>query len=128
MHGNTYAGNPVSAAAGLAAMDIYEREGLFTRAAGDLGKYWEDALHGLRGEPGVIDIRNYGLLGAITFAPDAGRFPAGVGAAVHGRSFENGLLCRGVGDNMVMSPPLTVTESEIDLFVERLTKSIREVL
>ena len=128
VHGNTYAGNPVSAAAGLAAMDIYEREGLFTRAAGDIGKYWEDALHGLRGEPGVIDIRNYGLLGAITFAPDAGRFPAGVGAAVHGRSFENGLLCRGVGDNMVMSPPLTVTESEIDLFVERLTKSIREVL
>ncbi|MEX2525439.1 MAG: aminotransferase class III-fold pyridoxal phosphate-dependent enzyme [Gammaproteobacteria bacterium] len=128
VHGNTYAGNPVSAAAGLAAMDIYEREGLFTRASGAIGQYWEDALHGLKDQPGIIDVRNYGLLGAITFAPDPDRFPAGVGMAVHGKSYENGLLCRAVADNMVMSPPLTISEGEINLFIDRLTKSIREVL
>lgn len=127
-HGNTYAGNPVSAAAGLAALDIYEREGLFTRAGDAIGRYWEDALHGLRDESGIIDIRNYGLLGAVTFAPDPERFPAGVGMAVHARCYENGLLCRGVGDNIVMSPPLTISQDEIDLFIQRLTKSIREVL
>ncbi len=128
VHGNTYAGNPVSAAAGLAAMDIYEKEDLFNRAGGEIGRYWEDALHSLRDETGIIDIRNYGLLGAVTFSPDPERFPTGVGMAVHAKCYENGLLCRGVADNMVMSPPLTISRNEIDLFVERLTKSIREVL
>ncbi len=127
-HGNTYAGAPVAAAAGLAAFDIYEREGLLTRASGPIGKYWENALHGLRDIPHLIDIRNYGLLGAITFAPSPGKYPAGVGVPVHNRCFENGLLCRAVADNMVMSPPLTISEPEIDLFIERLRKSIADVL
>lgn len=127
-HGNTYAGAPVAAAAGLAAFEIYEREGLLTRAAGPIGRYWEDALHSLRDIPHLIDIRNYGLLGAITFAPDAAKYPTGVGVPVHNRCFENGLLCRAVGDNMVMSPPLIITEAEIDLFIARLRQSIAEVL
>lgn len=127
-HGNTYAGAPVAAAAGLAAFDIYEREGLLTRAAGPIGQYWENALHSLRDIPHLIDIRNYGLLGAITFAPDPAQYPTGVGVPVHNRCFENGLLCRAVGDNMVMSPPLVISEREIDLFVERLRKSIVDVL
>lgn len=128
LHGNTYAGSPVAAAAGLAAFDIYEREGLLTRASGPIGKYWEDALHGLRDIEHVIDIRNYGLLGAVSFRADPDRFPAGVGIAVHNKCFENGVLVRGVADGMVMSPPLTISESEIDLFVERYRKSITEVL
>lgn len=127
-HGNTYAGAPVAAAAGLAAFEIYEREGLLTRASGPIGRYWEDALHSLRDVPHLIDIRNYGLLGAITFAPNPAEYPTGVGVPVHNRCFENGLLCRAVGDNMVMSPPLTIQESEIDLFVERLRQSIVDVL
>ncbi|MCZ7600971.1 MAG: aminotransferase class III-fold pyridoxal phosphate-dependent enzyme [Gammaproteobacteria bacterium] len=128
LHGNTYAGSPVAAAAGLAAFGIYEREQLLTRASGPIGKYWEDALHGLRDIDHVIDIRNFGLLGAVTFRSDPERFPAGVGVAVHNRCFENGLLARGVGDGMVMSPPLVISEAEIDLFVERYRKSIAEVL
>lgn len=128
LHGNTYAGSPVAAAAGLAAFGIYEREQLLTRASGPIGQYWEDALHGLRDIDHVIDIRNFGLLGAVTFRSDPERFPAGVGVAVHNRCFENGLLARGVGDGMVMSPPLVISEAEIDLFVERYRKSIAEVL
>ena len=127
-HGNTYAGNPVAAAAGLAAFEIYEREGLLTRASGPIGKYWEDALHSLRDIPHLIDIRNYGLLGAITFAPDPEKYPTGVGVPVHNKCFENGLLCRTVADNMVMSPPLTISEREVDLFIDRLRQSIAEVL
>jgi beta-alanine--pyruvate transaminase len=125
-HGNTYAGAPVAAAAGLAAFGIYEREGLLTRAAGPIGRYWEDALHSLRDLPQVIDIRNYGLLGAVTLAPDAG-YPGGAGVPVHNRCWENGLLCRAVGDHLVMSPPLVIAEREIDLFTERLRRSIRDV-
>jgi beta-alanine--pyruvate transaminase len=126
-HGNTYAGAPVAAAAGLAAFEIYEREGLLTRAAGPIGRYWEDALHSLRDIPHLIDIRNYGLLGAVTLAPDPVKYPGGVGVPVHNRCWENGLLCRAVGDNLVMSPPLIISEAEIDLFVARLRQSIRDV-
>lgn len=126
-HGNTYAGSPVAAAAGLAAMDIYEGEGLLNCGSGDKGKYWEDALHALRDLPQVIDIRNYGLLGAVTFDPD--QQPAkSLGAKIHQRCFENGLLCRPIGDTMVMSPPLSITHQEIDLFIERFRKSALEVL
>jgi beta-alanine--pyruvate transaminase len=127
-HGNTYAGAPVAAAAGLAAFEIYEREGLLTRASGPIGRYWEDALHSLRDIPHLIDIRNYGLLGAVTLAPDPVKYPGGVGVPVHNRCWENGLLCRAVGDNLVMSPPLIISEAEIDLFVARLRQSIRDVL
>lgn len=126
-HGNTYAGAPVAAAAGLAAMDIYEGEGLFTCASGEKGQYWEDALHALRDLPQVIDIRNYGLLGAITFDP--AELPAkSLGAKIHQRCFENGLLCRPIGDTMVMSPPLSISHAEIDLFIERLRQSVLDVL
>ena len=48
----------------LATQDIYAKEGLLTRAA-TLSSPWENAMHSLRGLPHVIDIRNYGLIGAV---------------------------------------------------------------
>ena len=127
LHGNTYAGTPVAAAAGLAALDIYEGEGLFTRASGETGQYWEDALHALRDLPQVVDIRNYGMLGAVTF--DCKELPAkSLGPKIHQRCYENGLLCRPVGDHMVMSPPLNISHEEIDLFIEVFRRSVLEVL
>jgi beta-alanine--pyruvate transaminase len=126
-HGNTYAGTPVAAAAGLAAMDIYEREGLFTCAGEGKGQHWEDALHSLADLPQVIDIRNYGLLGAVTFDP-MDQPAKSLGPKIHQRCLENGLLCRAVGDSMVMSPPLSISEQEIDLFIERFRKSVTEIV
>ena len=126
-HGNTYAGTPVAAAAGLASLDIYENEGLFTCGSGEKGQYWEDALHDLRDLPQLIDIRNYGMLGAVSF--DSGDLPAkSLGPKIHQRCYENGLMCRPVGDHMVMSPPLCISHEEIDLFIDIFRKSVLEVL
>jgi beta-alanine--pyruvate transaminase len=126
-HGNTYAGTPVAAAAGLAALDIYEGEGLFTCGSEEKGQYWEDALHSLQDLPQVIDIRNYGMLGAVTF--DSGDLPVKtLGPKIHQRCYENGLMCRPVGDHMVMSPPLSISHDEIDLFIELFRKSVLEIL
>jgi beta-alanine--pyruvate transaminase len=126
-HGNTYAGAPVAAAAGLAALDIYEGEGLFECGSGDKGHYWQEALHALRDLPQVIDIRNYGLLGAVTF--DSGNEPPkSVGPKISQACYDNGLLCRPIGDHLVMSPPLSISEAEIDLFVERFRQSVTHVL
>ncbi len=67
-HGYTYSGHPVASAAGIATLEIYEEEGLLTRAA-SIADTWQDALHSLKGLPHVTDIRNLGLVGAVELAP-----------------------------------------------------------
>ena len=96
-HGYTYSGHPVACAAALATLDIYREEKLFDRAI-ELGQYWEDAIHALKGLPNVIDIRNYGLIGAIELSSR----PGAVGARayeVFTRCFhDKDLLIRPTGD------------------------------
>src|SRR5437588_1067119 len=70
-HGYTYSGHPLAAAAGIATLDTYQEEGLLERATA-LEKYWEDAIHSVKGLPNVIDIRNFGLMGAVELEPRAG--------------------------------------------------------
>jgi len=118
-HGYTYSAHPVACAAGMATLDIYEREGLLTRASGDIGAHWEKALHSLADLDQVVDVRNYGLVGAIELrAPDnmKGRF----GGKVSGQAWEAGVMARGIGDALCMSPPLIIESHEIDTIVDKL--------
>lgn len=125
-HGYTYSAHPVACAAGNAVLDIYEKENLFTRAGGEIGQYWEDGLHSLKGLPNVIDIRNYGLLGAIEFQPDD-RYPNGIFFDMLKTGFENGVLLRGIGNSLAVSPPLIIEKPEIDRLVEGIAKTINQV-
>ena len=111
-HGYTYTGHPLACAAALATLDTYAEEGLLTRAR-ELEQYWEDALHALRDRPHVVDIRNYGLVGAIELAPEDGK-PGARGYQVLERAFRKGLLVRTTGDTVALSPPLIVERSHID--------------
>jgi beta-alanine--pyruvate transaminase len=118
LHGYTYSGNPMAAAAAIGTLDTYEQEGLLTRAK-KLAPMWEEALHSLKGFPHVIDIRNYGLIGAIELEPIAGApgrraFDAFLGA------FDAGILVRYTGDNIALSPPLIISEDEIGKLAETL--------
>ena len=63
-HGYTYSGHPLAAVAGLATLEAYKEEGIFEQVR-ELEPYFEDALHACRDLPGVKDIRNLGLMGAI---------------------------------------------------------------
>src|SRR5207237_1316609 len=63
-HGYTYSAHPLACAAGIATLDTYAEEGLLTRA-GEIGGYFAEALHSLKDEPNVIDIRNVGLVGGV---------------------------------------------------------------
>src|SRR5438046_2144010 len=71
-HGYTYSAHPVACAAGIATLEIYQKEGLLTRGAA-LTDYWQDAMHSLRGLPNVIEIRAIGLVAGIELSlrPDA---------------------------------------------------------
>jgi len=124
-HGYTYSGHPVACAAALAALDIYEQEGLFTRGA-ELAPYWEDAAHALRGEPNVIDIRNIGLVAAVELAPRPDR-PATRAYEVFTRCFERGVLVRHTGETIALSPPLIVEKPHIDQIFTTLAEAIRAV-
>ncbi len=122
-HGYTYSGNPIASAAGVATLDTYAEEGLLTRAA-SLETYWENALHGLADHPHVVDVRNMGLIGAVELAPIDGQpgkraFDAFVAA------FEAGILVRVTGDIIALSPPLIISEAEIDELVGTLGRVLK---
>jgi putrescine aminotransferase len=130
-HGFTYSGHPVSCAVALENLNIIEREGLVERAA-KMGEILRAKLHAaLDDHPMVGEIRGVGLIGCIELTADKrtrksfakrGR----VGAICRDYCIENGLIMRAVRDGMVFSPPLIITEDEIDLMVARAKKSIEQ--
>ncbi len=123
-HGYTYSAHPAACAAGLAVQDIYQREGLLTRAA-KMAKTFEDAVHSLRGLPNVIDIRNVGLVAGIELAPKPGA-PAARAYEIFVKAFEKGILIRTTGDTIALSPPLIIEPSHIDQLVTTLAALIKE--
>ena len=112
-HGYTYSGHPVAAAAALAAMDVYDQEKLFGRAA-ELAPYFEDAAHALRDRHHVIDVRNIGLVAGIELTPRPGE-PARRAYETFVKCYERGVLIRTTGDTIALSPPLIINKSEIDV-------------
>jgi beta-alanine--pyruvate transaminase len=124
-HGYTYSAHPAACAAALATLDIYAKEGLLTRAA-TLAPQWEDAVHSLRGVPAVIDVRNYGLIGAVELEPRAGE-PGARGFDVFLKCFERGVMVRQTGDVIAMSPPLIIEPKQIARIVETLAEVIRGI-
>jgi beta-alanine--pyruvate transaminase len=124
-HGYTYSGHPAACAAGLAALDIYAREGLFARAA-SLAPLWEEAVHSLKGNRHIADIRNLGLVAAIELEPRAGE-PGKRGYDVFLDCYANGVLVRQTADIIALSPPLVIEEEQIGQIVESLAKALQRV-
>jgi beta-alanine--pyruvate transaminase len=124
-HGYTYSGHPLACAAALATLDIYAEENLFEKAI-SLEQYWEDAIHQLEGLPNVIDIRNFGLIGAIELAPRDGK-PGTRAYEVFTKCFhEKDVLIRITGDVIALSPPLILEKEHIDTLFSKIADAIRE--
>ena len=124
-HGYTYSGNPIASAAGLATLETYKEEALFERAA-ELAPYWEEALHGLKDHPHVIDIRNMGLIGAVELEPIAGE-PTKRAFQAFLDCYEKGVLIRTTGDIIAMSPPLIIEKSHIDQLIGTLGDVLKKL-
>jgi beta-alanine--pyruvate transaminase len=121
-HGYTYSGHPLACAAGIGALDTYEEEGLLERAS-TLEKHWQDGIHSLKGARNVVDIRNFGLMGAIELAPKPGA-PGSRGLDALVKCFEAGVLIRYTGDMLAFSPPLIVEKAQI----EQIFGTVKDVL
>jgi beta-alanine--pyruvate transaminase len=122
-HGYTYSAHPLACAAALGTLDTYAEEGLLTRAA-ELAPYFADALHSLRSEPNVIDIRNIGLVGGIELQPLPGQ-PTKRAFDVFLDCYDKGVMIRTTGDIIALSPPLIVEKSHIDQIVDTVRAALR---
>ena len=124
-HGYTYSAHPVACAAGLAALDILEREQLPARVA-SLAPYFEEGLHQLRGAPHVTDIRNFGFAGALSLHAYPGE-PARRPFEVAMRLWEKGFYVRYGADTLQLGLPFVIEKDEIDSLLSALDESLREL-
>jgi len=122
-HGYTYSAHPAACAAGLAALAIYEKEGLFERAA-SLSAYFLDAVWSLKGIPAITDIRGYGMLAGIDLAP--AEKPGARGLDATKRLFNAGLHIKFTGDAGIIAPPFVAEKSHIDQLVDLLRKVLSQ--
>ncbi|HWH73439.1 MAG TPA: aspartate aminotransferase family protein [Methylibium sp.] len=122
-HGYTYSGHPLACAAALGTLDTYADEGLLTRGA-EMEGYFAEALHGLKGLPHVIDIRNVGLVGGIELQPLEGQ-PSQRAFRIFLDCWERGVLIRTTGDTIALSPPLIIGRAHIDRIVGTIADALR---
>jgi beta-alanine--pyruvate transaminase len=118
-HGYTWSAHPAACAAALAALDIYQRENLFERAA-QMSAYFLDALYSLSDLPVITDIRGYGMLAGIDLAP--AQTPGARGHEVQKRLFEAGLHVKTTGDAAIIAPAFVAEGGQIDEMVGILRK------
>lgn len=123
-HGYTYSGHTAACAAGLAVMDIIEREGILDRAM-ELETEIPAALEPLRESDVVVDIRSgVGALAAIQLDTTDETLPARAAKACR----EAGVLSRAVGGGgLQVSPPLTMTPPEVNEMAERFADGLEKV-
>lgn len=127
---NTFGGNPVSAAAGLAVLEVIAEEGLIAKAR-DVGDYMRAGLVALSAErPQIGPVRGAGLyigvdiIDPATGAPDA----AGTTALMNALCARNVLIgAAGLGANVLkIRPPLCLTRDHVDVFLEALRACLRD--
>ena len=138
MHGITYGAHPVSCAAGISAVDIYRKENLAERSVRQ-GEYLRRHLKDL--DNGIIgDVRGLGLLTGIEFVKNTEtkepfKMDEQVGKLVTSKAMDKGVKLFGgkggepefMGDLLIVCPPLTVTEEQLDTIVGVIDDSIKDV-
>ncbi|APX94035.1 hypothetical protein BWR19_14445 [Halomonas sp. 1513] len=134
-HGWTYSGHALGCAAGLANLEIIEREGL-TQNAAETGGYLQQAMAKAFGDhPIVGNVRGVGMLAALEFSPDPAKrvsFDPGlkVGPRIAAAAMDENLIARAMpqGDILGFAPPLVTTRAEVDEIVARARRAVDRVL
>jgi len=121
-HGYTYSAHPVACAAGLATLELLERED-FPGQVRALAPAFADKLHALRGCSHVVDIRNHGLAGAVQLAPRDGD-PTIRPRDAHLALWEAGFYVRYGGDTLQFGPPFASTEAELERLFDAVATTL----
>lgn len=129
--GLTYSGHPVSCAAALKNIEIIEREGLLDHAS-KIGSYFEARMKPLEALPLVGNVRGRKLMLCVESVADKATKALLPDAANESKRISDvaeamGLIVRPIGHLNVMSPPLILTEGQVDFIAETLEKAITRV-
>jgi len=120
VHGYTYSGHPVASAVALKNIEVLERRRIVQRVKRVIGPYFQRRMRQVfAGHKLVGEVRGIGLLAAIELVEDKKErrpFPRerNVGTICRDHCFNNGLVMRAIRDTMVLSPPLVITEAEVE--------------
>jgi adenosylmethionine-8-amino-7-oxononanoate aminotransferase len=131
-HGHTYTGNPLACAAALAVLDVFRKDRVIDKLKMKihrLGNLLQDFYTMER----VGDVRQSGFVAGVELVRDPETrepFPAElrVGHQVTLEARRRGVITRPLGNTLVVLPPLTVSERELETLVGVLVESTREVL
>ena len=121
-HGYTYGAHPVACAAGLAALDLLQKEDAVGRVQA-LAPHFEHAVHSLKGARHVTDIRNFGLAAGFTIDALPGE-PAKRPYLIAMDMLKKGFYVRYGGDTIQLAPPFIATADEIDRLINALGDSL----
>jgi 4-aminobutyrate--pyruvate transaminase len=127
-HGFTYAGHPVATAVAMEVLRIYDEMDMVPHVQ-RVGAYLQQVMGRFIDHPLVGDVRGVGLVSALEMMADkATRTPFDparkVGRIADKHARENGLIVRSIGDRIAFSPPLIITEAEVDELAVRLQKTL----
>ena len=122
-HGYTYSAHPVACAAGLAALDLLEKEDGPGRVQA-LAPFFEQAVHSLKGAKHVLDIRNIGLAAGLTIEPLPGE-PAKRPYEIAMKCWDAGFYVRYGGDTIQLAPPFISEKAEIERLINALGDALQ---
>ncbi|HEV7680143.1 MAG TPA: aminotransferase class III-fold pyridoxal phosphate-dependent enzyme [Candidatus Dormibacteraeota bacterium] len=128
-HGTTFGGNPIACAAAAAVVRVLEDERVPQRAAALGGKVMARARSWQSTVPQLAEVRGLGLMIGLEFLEADGTPASDLVANVRNLALRDDLLLlsSGTDDNVIrLAPPLTIPESELDLGLDILERSIRE--
>jgi len=124
-HGHTYTGNPLACAAGIASLDLFERDRVLEKLQPKIGRLHARLDEQLRPLKPVVEIRRRGFMVGVELGPYA--YEQAIGARVCMDLRARGVILRPLGNVIVMMPPLSITDDEIDRLVDATHAAIAAV-
>lgn len=121
-HGYTYSAHPLACAAGLATLDLLEKDDS-PHMVRELAPHFEKAVHSLRGAKHVADIRNIGLAAGLSIAHAPGE-PALRPYQVAMHCWKQGFYVRYGADTLQLAPPFISTPAQIDAVVNAIGEAL----
>ena len=130
-HGFTASGHPVGCAIALRAIDLILNEGLADNVR-ELTPYFKAGMAHIAQMPNIGEVRSKGLMGALEAVQDkASKMPfdgaLSVSERIANTCTDHGLICRPLGQSIVLCPPFIMTRTQMDEMFDKLGKALKQV-
>jgi adenosylmethionine-8-amino-7-oxononanoate aminotransferase len=127
LHGHSYTGNPITCAAALASLSLFEEEGSLARVKRIADTYAAHAPR-FRDLPGVRDVRWMGGVFAFDLEGGPGGYLDPIGVRLQAHTVAEGLYVRPLGNVVYLMPPYCITDEELDNALDILWRATQRVM